>query len=123
MVPQESQSLILLTDCAMYNVTVGSIHPSVICVEISNLLPSLESLRELLTSEYIEEGLQEFIENFARTDEVMPTDKTVGFVVVNSNKKVISLSFSSINDEIRDGLKSASATFNEIGYRSELDLP
>lgn len=123
MVPQESQSLIPLTDCAMYNVTVGAIHPSVICVEISNLIPSLDYLRDLLTTEYIEEGMKEFIENFARTDEVMPTDRTLGFVVLNSNKKMISLSFSSVGDELRNKLVSAGEKFKEIGYQSEIDIP
>ncbi len=107
----------------MYNVTVGAIHPSVICVELSNLIPSLESLSQLLGTEYIEDGIREFIEEFARTDEVMPTDKTLGFVVVNSNKKLISLSFSNIDNELKENLASVADKFKEIGYSAELDLP
>ncbi len=107
----------------MYNVTVGAIHPSVICVELSNLIPSLESLSELLNTDYIEEGIREFIEEFARTDEVMPTDKTLGFVVVNSNKKMISLSFSNIDNGLKESLTSVADKFREIGYSTELDIP
>lgn len=107
----------------MYNVTVGEIHPSVICVELSDLIPSLESLSELLGTEYIEDGIMEFIEEFARTDEVMPTDKTLGFVVVNSNKKMISLSFSNIDKELKENLASVADKFKEIGYSTELDIP
>ena len=107
----------------MYNVTVGTIHPSVICVELSKLIPSLDFLRDLLTTEYIEEGMPEFIENFARTDEVMPTDKTLGFVVVNSNKKMISLSFSNVGQKVKDELVTVAEKFKEIGYAADLDLP
>ncbi len=107
----------------MYNVTVGNIHPSVICVELSKLIPSLDFLRDLLTTEYIEEGMPEFIENFARTDEVMPTDKTLGFVVINSNKKMISLSFSNLEQKVRNELAEVAEKFKEIGYVADLDLP
>lgn len=107
----------------MYNLTVGAIHPSVICVELSNLLPSLNSLVDLLDSEYVEEGLPEFIEDFSRTDEVLPTDKTLGFVVLNSNKKVVSFSFSSVGKETKDGLVDAGEKFKRIGYKVDLDLP
>lgn len=107
----------------MYNITVGTIHPSVICVELSKLIPSLVSLKELLTSEYLEESLPEFIEEFSRTDEVMPTDKTLGFVVVNSNKKVISLSFSNVEVPVRSELETMADKYREIGYNTELDLP
>ena len=107
----------------MYNLTVGSIHPSVICVEISNLVPSLDALADLLNSEYIEEELPEFIESYARTDEVMPTDKTLGFVVLNSNKKIISFSFSAVDPETKAGLTKASEKFKQIDYTVDLDLP
>lgn len=107
----------------MYNITVGAIHPSVICVELSSLLPSLDSLRDLLNTEYVEEGLQEFIEEFARTDEVLPTDKTLGFVVVNSNKRIISFSFSSVNGETREKLLGMGEKFQEIGYKADIDIP
>jgi len=107
----------------MYNITVGNIHPSVICVEISKLVPSLRSLRELLQSGYIEEGLQEFIEDYSRKDEVMPSDKTVGFVVVNSAKRMMSLSFSSISRDLISALRLEADEFKKIGYTTELDVP
>lgn len=107
----------------MYNLTVGSIHPSVICVEISNLLPSLDALVTLMESEYIEEELPEFIESYARTDEVLPTDKTLGFVVLNSNKKIVSLSFSKVETETREGLVKAGEKFRQINYKVDFDLP
>lgn len=107
----------------MYNLSVGSIHPSVICVDLSNLLPSLDYLVDLLGTEYVEEGLPEFIENFSRTDEVMPTDKTIGFVVLNSNKKVVSFSFSGVEPGMKDGLIGAGEKFKQIGYNVDLDLP
>lgn len=107
----------------MYNITVGSVHPSVICVELSKLIPSLNFLNDLLNSEYIEEGLPEFIENFSRTDEVMPSDKTLGFVVVNSNKKMISFSFSTLNEEAKKELRAAGERFRSIGYTIDLDIP
>ncbi len=107
----------------MYNLSVGSIHPSVICVELSKLLPSLDSLADLLNSEYVEEGLPEFIENFSRTDEVLPTDKTIGFVVLNSTKKMVSFSFSLVEPETKEGLIRAGEKFRQIGYTVDLDLP
>ncbi|MCL4336830.1 MAG: TA0956 family protein [Candidatus Thermoplasmatota archaeon] len=107
----------------MYNLSLGSIHPSVICVELPNLIPSLDSLVDLLGSAYIEEGLPEFIENFSRTDEVLPTDKTVGFVVLNSNKKIVSFSFSAVETHTKNGLISAGEKFRQIGYSVDLDLP
>lgn len=107
----------------MYNITIGAVHPSVICVELSNLLPSLHSLRELLQTEYVEEGLQEFIEEFARTDEVLPTDKTLGFVVVNSNKRMVSFSFSSVDPQTKTELLDAGQRFQDIGYAADIDIP
>ena len=107
----------------MYNLSLGSIHPSVICVELPKLIPSLDALADLLGTEYIEEGLPEFIENFSRTDEVLPTDKTVGFVVLNSNKKIVSFSFSAVEPDTRGGLISAGEKFRQIGYKVDLDLP
>lgn len=107
----------------MYNITVGSVHPSVICVELPKLIPSLNFLNELLTTEYIEEGMREFIENFARTDEVMPTDKTLGFVVLNSNKKMVSFSFSSLDEDVKKDLRSVGDKFQKIGYSVDIDIP
>jgi hypothetical protein len=76
-----------------------------------------------MDSEYIEEGLPEFIEEFSRTDEVLPTDKTLGFVVLNSNKKIVSFSFSAVEPETRKGLEKAGDKFRKIGYSVDLDIP
>lgn len=106
----------------MYNITVGDRHPAVICVDLSNVNQSLRALSEVLSSEYVEEGLQEFIEEFSRTDEVMPEDKTVGFVVVNSTKRVLSLSFASIPEDLANSLKNDADFFRKIGYDVQLDI-
>lgn len=106
----------------MYNITVGSIHPSVICVEISNLAASLTDMRDLLSTDYIEDGLKEFIGTYARTDEIMPTDKTVGFVVLNTTKKIISLSFSSLEPAMKTELQKITDSYREIGYSADLDI-
>ncbi len=106
----------------MYNITVGDRHPAVICVELSNVARSLRALADVLSSEYVEEELQEFIEGFSRTDEVMPEDKTVGFVVVNSKKRVLSLSFSSISNELASELRANADSFRKIGYEVQLDM-
>ena len=107
----------------MYNITVGSIHPSVICVEISNIAASLSDLRDLLLTDYIEDGLKEFIGIYARTDEVMPTDKTVGFVVLNTTKKVISLSFSFLEPALKTELEKIADSYVKIGYSADVDIP
>ncbi|MEM0157448.1 MAG: TA0956 family protein [Thermoplasmataceae archaeon] len=106
----------------MYNITVGERHPAVICVELSNVSRSLLALAEVLSSEYMEEELQEFIENFSRTDEVMPEDRTVGFVVVNSTKRILSLSFSSISNDMANNLRAQAESFRKIGYEVQLDI-
>ena len=43
----------------MYNITVGDRHPAVICVDLSNVSPSLVALADVLSSDYVEEGLQD----------------------------------------------------------------
>ena len=106
----------------MYNIAIKGMHPAVICVELSKLLDSLGALSQVLSSDYIEESLQEFIESYSRTDEVMPDDKTVGFVVVNSERKIISLSFSSIDEELARSLKAAGDKFRKIAYTVEFDF-
>ncbi|WMT45003.1 MAG: TA0956 family protein [Cuniculiplasma divulgatum] len=106
----------------MYNITVGDRHPAVICVDLSNVRQSLLALADVLSSDYVEEGLQEFIEEFSRTDEVMPEDKTVGFVVVNSTKRVLSLSFASIPEDLAHNLKADADSFRKIGYDVQLDI-
>ncbi len=106
----------------MYNIAIKGRHPAVICVELSRLPDSLLSLPQILSSEYVEESLQEFIETYARTDEVKPDDKTVGFVVVNSEKKIISLSFSAVDSNILSSIRAAADEFRKISYTVDLDL-
>lgn len=106
----------------MYNITLRGRHPAVICVEISKLVDSLKAFPSILSSDYIEEGVQEFIEQYSRTEEVMPDDKTVGFVVVNSEKKVISLSFTSLDQNMVKELESAMDGFRKIGYSVDMDI-
>ena len=77
-----------MTDCAMYNITVQGYHPSTICVVIDSLPASLEYFKDVINSPLIQDSMNEFIEEFARTDEIMPSDRTLGFVIINSSKKV-----------------------------------
>ena len=78
----------------MYNLKMSETHPSTICVLASKFEDSFEDLIEVLTSPLPDESLEEFIESYARTDEIMPEDKTIGFVIINKEKKVASLNFS-----------------------------
>ena len=52
----------------------------------------------------------------------MPEDKTVGFVVVNSTKRVLSLSFASIPEDLAHNLKADADSFRKIGYDVQLDI-
>lgn len=106
----------------MYNLVVGSMHPSVICVEVSKLNDSLNSLVEVLGSPYVDEELTEFIENYARTDEILPSDKTIGFIVANSSKKAISFSFSEIPENLKETIRSHSESFKRLNYSVEIDI-
>jgi hypothetical protein len=105
----------------MFNLAVGSMHPSVICVEVSKFGDSLNSLQDVLESPYVDEELTEFIENYARTDEILPSDKTIGFVVANSSKKIISFSFSTVSEGIDRTIRSSAESFREKGYTVEID--
>ncbi len=111
-----------MVDCAMFNISLKGIHPSVICVEMDRVGNAIDNLKEVLTSEYPEESIQEFIEGFARTDEVMPTDKTLGFVVANSEKKAISFSFANLNSEQKKLITSKSEMYRKSGFSVETDL-
>ncbi|MEM0158056.1 MAG: TA0956 family protein [Thermoplasmataceae archaeon] len=106
----------------MFNITAGEMHPSVICVELRNLIMSIRSLRELLSSQYFEEGLQEFIEEYSRHDEVKPSDRTIGFVVVNANRRKVSFSFSAIDSSLSASLEREAAGFRSMGYEVDLDI-
>jgi tRNA A37 threonylcarbamoyltransferase TsaD len=111
-----------MVDCAMFNISLKGIHPSVICVEMDRVGSAIDNLQEVLTSEYPEESMQEFIESFARTDEVMPTDKTLGFVVANSEKKAISFSFANLKSEWKRLITNKSEAYRKFGYDVETDL-
>ncbi len=106
----------------MYNLAIGSLHPSVICVEVSKLGDSLDSLVEVLESPYMDEELTEFIENYARTDEILPSDKTIGFIVANSSKKMISFSFSDVPENLNKSIRYHSESFKRLGYSVEIDI-
>ncbi|WP_393970898.1 TA0956 family protein [Oxyplasma meridianum] len=106
----------------MYNVVLGDIHPSTICVEISRLPDSLRDLLEVLISDYPAESMAEFIETYARTDKVMPDDKTLGFVVVNKNKKAVALSFSKIPDGIRENVLEICSKYRDKNFQVEVDI-
>lgn len=107
----------------MYNIVVGGQHPSTICVELDKLSDSIHNLKDVITSEFIEEGLMEFIGEFARTDEIMPDDRTLGFIIVNSDKQVLSISMSEVEEDLRARLESASEEYRKSGFRVDLDLP
>ena len=111
-----------MTDCAMFNISLKGLHPSVICVEMVKIGSSSEALLDVLSSEFTEESLHEFIEEYARTDEVMPTDKTLGFVVANAEKKIISFSFANISSEQKESITKASEKFRKAGYNVDLDF-
>lgn len=111
-----------MTDCAMYNLTMEGSHPSTICVELNNLPNSMKALQGMVDSEYMDEMLQEFITEYARTDEIMPDDRTVGFVVVNIPKKQISLAFNHLEKSTENELREISRTMEEKGFKVEFDL-
>lgn len=112
-----------MTDCAMFNITMGEYHPSTICVEMTKLDDSLRGLIDVANSDYPEESMAEYIEEYARSDEIQPTDRTLGFVVLNREKKVVSLSFSEMQSEIREGVENALDEFKKNGFQIDLDLP
>jgi hypothetical protein len=105
----------------MFNLAIGSMHPSVICVELSRFTDSLNALKEVLESPYPEEELTEFIETYARTDEILPSDKTIGFVIASSTKKIVSFSFSKLPEDLKRELDASSQSFEAIGYAVEID--
>lgn len=112
-----------MTECIMYNVVLGDFHPSTICVERSGFPKSLDGLLSLTNPEYADESLKEYIEEYARTDEIMPQDKTIGFVVFNLQKRIISVSLSSLNEAEDSALKKLREKMEAIGFVFELDAP
>ena len=111
-----------MTDCAMYNITVKGYHPSTICVVLDLLPTSLEYIKDVISSPLIQESMGEFIQEFARTDEVMPSDRTLGFIIINSNKNIISFSFSELPKKIMDACQKPLSDLKEAGYEVEIDV-
>ena len=107
----------------MFNITMGDYHPSTICVEMSRLKDSLSGLIEVTKSDYPEESMAEYIEEFARSDEIQPTDRTLGFVFLNKAKKVVSLSFSEMNGDTKEEIDKVMNSYRSEGFQVELDLP
>lgn len=108
-----------MVTCVMYNLKMSGTHPSTICVLASRFKDSFKDLIEVLTSPLPDESLEEYIEEYARTDEIMPEDKTIGFVIINKDKKVASLNFnekSADDSEIQEILEK----YKEMGYKTEL---
>lgn len=111
-----------MTECVMYNMILGNYHPSTICVEMSKLEDSLTALSKIIDSEYIEDEMQEFIEKYARTDEIMPEDKTVGFIVIHREKKNFAISINKNDDKLAERLRTIAKNFASKGYRVETDI-
>lgn len=113
----------LLVDCVMYNIVMGGQHPSTVCVELDKLPDSLAALKDIISSEFIEEEMMEFIGEFARTDEIMPEDRTLGFVIVNSDKHVLSVSMSEVSSDLRSDIEKIGGDYRNSGFKVDLDLP
>ncbi len=111
-----------MTECIIYNVSVPGLHPSTICVEVSKLTDSISSLPELIHSEYANDSLAEFISAFSRTEETRPEDRTVGFVVVNVARKVVSVSLTKSDESMKRAIQEAVYPLQGAGVHVELDL-
>lgn len=107
----------------MYNIVLGEFHPSTICVDRPRFEDSLSGLESLFDPEFASESLKDYIETYARTDEIMPEDKTIGFVVFNLQKKVLSISMSKISAEERVFLANITDRFKQAGFNCDLDFP
>ncbi len=110
-----------MVECAMYNLSIGDAHPSTICVVMDKFEDSFEGLKDVVET-MDQDELMEFITEYARTDTIMPEDKTVGFVVLNSGKKMMSVSFSNIGKERIEAIKRIAESFKNLGYTVEMDL-
>ncbi len=115
--------MITMVMCIMYNLKLKDIHPSTICVLLSKFEDSFNALLDVITSPLPEESLEEFIENYARTDEIMPEDKTVGFIIINKSKKVISLSFTQNLGISKTNVNKIVEKYNKIGFKTEVEFP
>ena len=108
-----------MVTCVMYNLKMSETHPSTICVLASRFKDSFKDLIEVLTSPLPDESLEEYIEEYARTDEIMPEDKTIGFVIINKDKKVASLNFNEMSADDSE-IQQILEKYKEMGYKTEL---
>ena len=109
-----------MVTCVMYNLKMSETHPATICVLASRFEDSFEDLIEVLTSPLPDESLEEYIEQYARTDEIMPEDKTIGFVIINKEKKVASLNFSEKYFDQKK-LDEILEKYKNMGYKTEVE--
>lgn len=106
----------------MYNIVMGEFHPSTICVDRTRFADSLSGLKDLFVpEEFATEALRDYIEAYARTDEVMPEDKTIGFVVFNLQKRIVSVSLNDIKELEKKSFDELTAKLAESGFKCELD--
>ncbi|KAA8923191.1 TA0956 family protein [Thermoplasma sp.] len=110
-----------MTLCAMYNISMAGSHPTTICVVMEKFLESFSELYEIV-DEDDPDIMMDFISKFARTDEIMPDDKTVGFVVINADKRLMSVSFSDIDENMKRVIKATAEKFKNKGFKVETDL-
>lgn len=106
----------------MYNISLGEFHPSTICVELSGLESSLSEASDLLNTDYPQESVKDFIEKFARTSEIMPDDKTVGFIIINKKNRMISISATKIPESLKDSIRVIFERYKEAGFNTEFDV-
>ncbi len=111
-----------MTDCLIFNISVPQRHPASICVESSRLLESLSGIQVIFDPVGQEESLMEFITEFSRKEEVKPSDRTIGFVVVNLEKKKIAISLSNIPEADKNGIQNAAEKFRALGIETEVDV-
>ncbi len=105
----------------MYNIKMKEKHPSTICVLLSKFEDSLKSMIDVVTSPLVDESLEEFIEEYARTDEIMPEDKTIGFIIINKDKKVISITFTQNMGINKKNVEDIIKKYEELGYKAEIE--
>ena len=111
-----------MTDCLIYNISVPKRHPSSICVELPRLAESLKGIGELFSPVAQDEALMEFIGDFSRTDEIKPEDRTIGFVVVNVEKRKIAISISDPSGRLAPEVNAAADRLRTLGIETEIDL-
>lgn len=111
-----------MTDCLIYNISVPQRHPSSICVELSRLVESLKGVSGLFSTVAQDEALMEFIGDFSRTDEIKPEDRTIGFVVVNVEKRKIAISISDPSGRLAPDVNAAAGRLRALGIETEVDL-